>query len=113
MSVFRIYEFIAERFGVPLNIGDVEKVGLSWNAKRSLQQMEAMGEYLWAEYGGNGRFHVKSLETSAGPEALRIGAFSQTPEERLNLSRYGDVIALDGRQIDRPLKTALFIRPFF
>jgi hypothetical protein len=80
---------------VPLNIGDVEKIGLAWTETSSLQETDSLREFVWEAYEDNGTFEVKTLETWEWPVVLRVGAFTQTSEEHLNLERYGDAIMLD------------------
>jgi hypothetical protein len=101
VPTFYICNFIGERFWVPLDIGDVEKVGLAWNSDSSLQETRSLGAFLWEQYGRRARFATKSLETDEGPEAFRVAVITQAPKERSNIEKYGGVIILDGTQIDR------------
>jgi hypothetical protein len=103
VAPFLICEYIAERLDVPITVEDVDRVPVDFNSGNCLQQTDSLEQFMHDTYGSKNlpySFETYSI-ASENDTRLRVAAFVQTPDERAHIERYGDVIMLDGTQMDQ------------
>jgi hypothetical protein len=100
VPISMICQFVIEEYGHPVNIGDIERVGIPWKPHNSLHQTGELEAYLFDTFEEGARFRVYAMDSDDGPK-LRVAAFCQVPVECSNMDRYGDVIMLDGTKLDQ------------
>jgi hypothetical protein len=98
-----ICEFIRGQYGFEILPVDVEAVSAHLDADATLQDTERL-EAEARERNEMIEFFTIESEFSS----VRVGCFTQTDDERANLSLYGDVIFLDGTAIDNSLRWDTF-----
>jgi predicted DNA-binding protein len=99
---WQICGFVAERYHVNITSFDVHRVGVNLEPELFAQETDALEHAM----GQNGRCEFFTIP--GGTTEVRVGVFTQTPEEAENLQRYGDVIFLDGTDITTSLRWDAF-----
>jgi hypothetical protein len=98
-----ICDFIAATFGVTITTDDVAAVAVDLDQEICTSETDEL-ERIVREKDGICEFYEMDGEFGN----IRVGAFSQTLEEAENMRKYGDVIFLDGTEIDSTLRWDLF-----